>query len=384
MKKNYLVMLPILFGFFVMGFCDVVGISSNYVQQDFKLSDTMANFLPSMLFMWFFIFSVPVGMMMGKIGRKNTVLISMVLTLVAMIIPFVSYSYASCLIAFSLLGIGNTVLQVSLNPLISNLVTGNMLTSTLTAGQFVKAISSFCGPIIAAWAALQFGDWKYIFLIFAAITLLASVWLLLTAVPREQVSDKLPSFGEVFALLKDKSILLLFLGILFVVGLDVGMNVVTPKLLMERCSMTLQDAGYGTSLYFLARTAGAFIGAFFLARYSSIKFFRASMLVAILALIVMGVSSAQWVILAAVAVIGFACANVFSIIFSAAIQHGGEKANEISGLMIMGVSGGAIFPLLMGVASESIGSQMGSVLILLLCLAYLMVCAMMLKVKDIK
>lgn len=380
MKKNFLVLLPILFGFFVMGFCDVVGISSNYVQQDFQLSDTMAGFLPSMLFLWFFIFSVPVGLMMGKIGRKNTVMLSMVLTFVALIIPFVSYSYVSCLIAFSVLGIGNTVLQVSLNPLISNLVSGKLLTSTLTAGQFVKAISSFCGPVIAAWAAVSMGNWKLIFPIFAAITLLASAWLLFTPVPAEQASEKAPSFGDAFSLLKDRTILLLFLGILFVVGLDVGMNVVTPKLLMERCGLTLGEAGYGTSLYFIARTAGAFIGAFFLARYSSVSFFRVSMVVAIAALAVMAMSSDQWTILAAVAVIGFACANVFSIIFSAALQRCANKGNEVSGLMIMGVSGGAIFPLLMGVASEAVGSQMGSAMVLLVCLAYLMVCSLVIKV----
>ena len=123
--KNSKVIFPILCGFFVMGFVDLVGISTNYVKSDFGLSDSVANLLPMMVFVWFALFSIPTGLLMGKLGRRNTVLAGMILTVAAMVIPMVTYSYATMLVAFAMLGIGNTVLQVALNPMACLLYTSD-------------------------------------------------------------------------------------------------------------------------------------------------------------------------------------------------------------------------------------------------------------------
>lgn len=375
--------LPVLFGFFVMGFVDVVGISTSYVQQDFNLSDSVANLLPMMVFLWFFVFSVPTGLLMNKLGRKNTVLLSMAITVVAMLVPWIAYSYGIALLAFALLGIGNTILQVSLNPLVTNVVSEEQLTSRLTLGQFVKAISSFLGPIIAGFAATSLGNWKILFPLFAAITLLSGLWLWLVPIPREESNEKSTSFSDAFGLLKDKTILLLFLGILFVVGVDVGMNTATPKFLMERAGLPLEKAGLGTSLYFAARTIGALTGAILLAKLSSMGFFRISMIVAVAATILMVFSHGTVVILILVALIGFSIANIFSIIFSMALQKRPDRGNEISGLMIMGVSGGAVLPPVMGIASDAIG-QTGSILVILVGMLYLLFAAYGVKVESKK
>ncbi|SFE07097.1 MFS transporter [Thermophagus xiamenensis] len=375
--------LPVLFGFFVMGFVDVVGISTSYVQQDFNLSDSVANLLPMMVFLWFFVFSVPTGLLMNKLGRKNTVLLSMAITVVAMLVPWIAYSYGIALLAFALLGIGNTILQVSLNPLVTNVVSEEQLTSRLTLGQFVKAISSFLGPIIAGFAATSLGNWKILFPLFAAITLLSGLWLWLVPIPREESNEKSTSFSDAFGLLKDKTILLLFLGILFVVGVDVGMNTATPKFLMERAGLPLEKAGLGTSLYFAARTIGALTGAILLAKLSSMGFFRVSMIVAVASTVLMVFSHSTVVILILVALIGFSIANIFSIIFSMALQKRPDRGNEISGLMIMGVSGGAVLPPIMGIASDAIG-QTGSILVILVGMLYLLFAAYGVKVESKK
>jgi len=235
MQKNSSInkILPVLFGFFIMGLVDLVGIAANYVKQDFSLSDTLANMLPMTLFLWFGILSVPTGMIMNRIGRKNTVLISMLITLFAMVLPLLAYNFTMILVAFGLLGIGNTIIQVSLNPLLTNVVSGDRLTSSLTFGQFIKAIAAFLGPIIAGFAASTLGDWKYIFLVFAIITVLSGVWLFLTQIHEQPVSQNTSSFADSFGLLKDRTILILFLGIVFVVGIDVGLNTTIPKFLME-------------------------------------------------------------------------------------------------------------------------------------------------------
>ncbi|WP_455584039.1 MFS transporter [Bacteroides sp.] len=381
-RAQVIALLPVLASFFVMGFCDLVGIASNYVQSDFSLSETQKNFLPSMVFIWFFVFSVPFGAFMNRVGRKNTVLISLGFTVLAMLLPLLNYSYWSCLVAFALLGIGNTILQVSLNPLLMNIMDESKLASSLTAGQFIKAISSFAGPIIAAWAAGALGNWIYMFPVFAAITLVVGCWLLFTPIPKEATKSTIWSFRPYWALLKDKTILLLFLGIVFIVGVDVGLNVMIPGFLMERCGMELSEAGYGISLYFVFRTLGAFLGTFILARFSAVKFLRMSMIITLFVFLFMLFVSESQMLLAIIAIVGFFCANVFSIIFSKALQLYPNSANELSGLMIMGISGGAVVPPLMAVFSQWTGSLNGSLVIIGLCIVYLLYSSFALKSRK--
>jgi FHS family L-fucose permease-like MFS transporter len=370
--------LPVLFGFFIMGLVDLVGIATNYVKRDFALSDTLANMLPMTLFLWFAVLSVPTGMMMNKLGRKRTVIVSMVLSLLAMLLPLVTYNFPMILVAFGLLGIGNTIIQVSLNPLLTNVVRGDRLTSSLTLGQFIKAIASFLGPVIAGVAAGSFGNWKLVFLFFAVVTVISGLWLLLTPIHEKAVNQSSSTFAESFGLLKDKTILMLFLGIVFVVGVDVGLNTTIPKFLMDHCNIPLEKAGLGTSLYFVARTVGTFAGAILLVKLSGRKFFIWSMLAAIPAMLVMLLIGNLWGILSMVFVIGLAVANVFSIIFSAALKKKPERANEISGLLIMGVTGGAVIPLIMGITSDSLG-QTGGMAVLLIAMTYLLHSAFKLK-----
>ncbi|MBN2613250.1 MAG: MFS transporter [Bacteroidales bacterium] len=371
--------LPVLFAFFIMGFVDVVGIATNYVKKDFELNDTVANLLPMMVFLWFFVFSVPTGMYMKRIGRRKTVILSGIITFVALLLPLLKYNFSMVLVAFALLGIGNTILQVSLNPLLTNVVNKEKLTSSITLGQFIKAIASFLGPVVAAWAAGSLGNWKFIFPMFAATTLVSTLWLLLTNIKEESPAGESSSFIDSLSLLGDKTILIFFLGILFVVGVDVGLNTTIPKFLQERCGMPLEKAGFGTSLYFAARTAGTFLGAIILARMPGRKFFIINIIVAIAAMVLLMTMNDLWGIRTLIVIIGFTVANVFSIIFSAAIQHKPIHTNEISGLMVMGVSGGALITFLVGIMSDVLKGQAGGLLVLLLCLIYLFFCALHIK-----
>lgn len=371
-------MLPVISCFFVMGIVDLVGISTNYVKQDFELKDSIANLLPLSLFLWFAILAVPTSMIMNRLGRKRTVIVSMMLTLLAMIVPLIVYNFPMMLFAFALLGIGNTIIQVSLNPLLTNVISSDRLTSSLTMGQFIKAIAAFLGPIIASWTALRFGDWKLVFLIYGIVTIATGVWLILTPINEEAPKQKSSSLSKTFALLKDKMILIFFIGILFVVGIDVGLNTTVPKFLIEKSNIPLEQAGLGTSLYFIARTIGTFIGALLLVTFSAKRFFTVSMLVAIPALFVMLFMSEIWAILTLVFIVGFAVANVFSIIFSFALKRKPDNANEISGLLIMGVAGGAIILPLMGLAADAFNQSVAMGLLLVL-MGYLLYCSVMIK-----
>lgn len=365
-----------------MGFCDLVGISTSYIKDDFTLSETVAGFIPSMVFFWFLIFSVPTAIIMNRIGRKKTALLGNIFTLVGMFIPFVYYNFMSCMTGFIFLGIGNAILQVSLNPLLTNVVSQGALTSSLTAGQVIKAVSSFCGPLVAAFAAIYLGSWQYMFPIFAVVTLLSSAWLIMTPISESAFQVKASTVSATFALLRDRSILLLFLGILSIVGTDVGMNTVTPKLLIERCAMPVENAGFGSSLYFLCRTAGAFVGVIILSKIGETIYFRIHITVALAAMALLYFMTSQIGILTMVGIIGFACSSIFPVIYSLAMKRMPEKANEISGLMITGVFGGALIPPLMGYAADTIGSQQGSLIIITASMLYLATCALIVKNKK--
>ena len=365
-QKN-LSIAAVFFGFFIMGFVDVVGIATNYVRIDFGLSSSLANTIPMMVFLWFAVFSIPAGILMGRIGRKKTVLLSLSITTVAMIVPFFRYDFPTVLIAFALLGIGNTILQVSLNPLVAAMFQKEKTASVLSTGQFIKSISSLLGPIIAGAAASYFGDWEMTFVIFSAISLLSVLLLSFSQTNEFGFQSSQTSFKSVMSLLKDKYILYCFLGIIFIIGVDVGINTTAPELLMRRVGLELSKAGLGSSVYFAAKTIGAFFGAILLLRILPLRFLRFSLIVAIVSFIGLMFASNLWLLIILIFIIGAACANVFSIIFTFALQKMPQRSNEISALMIMGVSGGAIILPLVGFINDSLGF-LAALSVLLICL----------------
>ena len=375
-------LVPVMLCFFAMGFVDLVGIASNYVKADLGLSDAAANIFPSLVFFWFLIFSVPTGVLMNRIGRKRTVLASLAVTFVSLLLPMFDDSYGLMLCSFSLLGIGNALMQTSLNPLLSNIIRGDKLASSLTFGQFVKAIASFLAPYIAMWGATQtmpeFGlGWRVLFPVYMVVAVIAILWLAATPIEEEK-PDKASGFASCLRLLGHPFILLCFVGIMCHVGIDVGTNNTAPKILMERLEMTLDEAGFATSLYFIFRTLGCLSGAVILQKVAPRAFLGVSVGCMLAAMALLFASSSLPVIYAAIALIGFGNSNVFSIIFSQALLAVPEKKNEVSGLMIMGLFGGTVFPLLMGFASDAVG-QNGAVAVMTAGVLYLIIYMFQLK-----
>lgn len=375
-KKSFLMMIaPVMLCFFAMGFVDLVGTASNYVQKDLGLTDAEANLFPSLVFFWFLIFSVPTGMLMNKIGRKNTVLVSLVVTTISLILPLFDDSYGMMLASFSLLGIGNAIMQTSLNPLVTNLISADKLASTLTFGQFVKAIASFLAPILAAWGATAvlptFGlGWRAFLVLYAVISFL-SISILSATPIQEERPDKASGIVECLKLLGSPFILLCFLGIMCHVGIDVGTNTTAPKILMERLSLPLEEAGFATSIYFIFRTLGCFSGAFILNKVSAKSFFGFSVAMMLLAMGMLFVCDTLMPIYVGIALVGFGNSNVFSIIFAQALLSSPKEKNEISGLMIMGLFGGTVFPLAMGFAADALG-QVGAIAVMTIGVVYLL------------
>ena len=376
MKENKKIFLiPVMLCFFCMGFVDLVGIASNYVKEDLGLTDSVANVFPSLVFFWFLIFSVPTGMLMNRIGRKNTVLLSMVITVVSLAIPLIGNSFAFMLIAFSLLGIGNALMQTSINPLAMLIIGDKNLASTLTFGQFVKAIASFLAPYLAMWGATgllpSLGyDWRVLFLVYFVTGILSCLLLWATPIQEERSKGKTSSVADCLRLLKEPVVLLSFFGIMCHVGIDVGTNTTAPKLLMERLGMSLNEAAFATSLYFIFRTIGALTGSLFLRIMKTRWFFIISVVLMALSMAGMFFGTEQWELYCAIALVGYGNSNVFSMAFSEALLNVPGKQNEVSGLMIMGLFGGTVFPLVMGLCSDAVG-QAGAVAVMTVGVVYL-------------
>lgn len=366
-NSSKLTLIPVMIAFFTMGFVDLVGAVSNNMQEDFGLSDSAANFFPSLVFFWFLIFSVPTGMLMNKIGRKKTVLLSVVITTLAVFLPlFDSFMPTKesqlwlMYISFSLLGIGNAIMQTGINPLVTMLVKGH-LASTLTFGQFVKAIASFIAPLIAAWGATTTApilglSWRILFLLFFVIGMVATLWLGMTHIEEEPIEGKASGFGDCLKMLGSPIILLSFVGIMCHVGIDVGTNAVAPKVLFERLGGvgdSLSQFEYATSIYFAFRTLGCFTGSILMRKLNIRTFFTIIVLMMALSMVGLVFGTEKWELWVAIALVGYGNSNVFSIVFSQAMLSAPEKKNEVSGLMIMGLFGGTVFPLLMGFASDA-------------------------------
>ncbi len=377
MKNKSIYIIPVMLCFFAMGFVDLVGIASNYVKADLGLNDATANIFPSLVFFWFLLFSVPTGILMNHIGRKRTVLLSLIVTVISLLLPIFGETFPLMLMSFSLLGIGNALMQTSLNPLVTGIITGDKVASTLTFGQFIKAIASFMAPYIAMWGAMAtiptFGlGWRILFPVYMIIGIIASLLLLATPIKEEQTTGRnSSSFADCFRLLGKPIVLLSFIGIMCHVGIDVGTNTTAPKILMERLGMTLNDAAFATSLYFAFRTVGCLTGSYFLRVMSHRTFFFISVIMMMLAMAGMFAGTSKMVLYAAIALVGYGNSNIFSIVYSQALLSVPEKQNEVSGLMIMGLFGGTVFPLLMGFAGDAAG-QAGAVTVMAVGVVYLL------------
>jgi MFS transporter, FHS family, L-fucose permease len=362
---------PVFMSFIVMGFIDIIGVATGYIKQDFKLTDFIAQFLPMMVLLWFFVLSVPAGVLQDKYGKRKMLNLGMVIQAVGLGLPFIHYSFGMMFASFILLGIGNTIIQVSANPLLQDVTPGEKLASYLSTTQFIKAIISFSGPIIATFMARRFGDWKLVLAVYGVTSLLAALWLSLTPIKESKPDRKPASFASCFGLLKNRFVAFMALSIFLIVGAEVAINTNIANVLIAKYSIPLETAAYGISLFFAGETISRFLGAIIL---NWIKPRLFLFLIAILSLAgVLGVFFAPGnaVAFISIFIIGLGVGNMFPVIFSLALEKMPDRANEVSGLLIMAVSGGAVIPLVMGFVSTTFGPLV-SISVVGACMLYIL------------
>lgn len=363
--------LPVFMSFIVMGFVDIIGVATGYVKQDFELSNFIVQFLPMMVLLWFFVLSVPAGVLQDKIGKRNMLNAGMVIQAVGLGLPFVHYSFTMMFASFILLGIGNTIIQVSANPLLQDVTPPEKLASSMSTSQFIKAIISFSGPLIATFLAKNFGDWKLVFAVYGITSLFSAFWLSMTSIAESKPDRKPASFTSCFGLLKNRFIAFMALSIFLIVGSEVAINTNITNILTARYGLTLEKAAIGISLFFAGETIARFLGAIIL------NWMKPRLLLLLIALLSLaGVSGiflapGNTIAFAAIFITGLAIGNMFPIIFSLTLDHMPERANEISGLLIMAVSGGAVIPLVMGFISATFGPLV-SLSVIAVCMLYIL------------
>jgi fucose permease len=370
-KVNISKISPVLMAFFVMSFVDLVGIGVDRVSKDMSLSATVAQLIPSAAFLWFFILSVPVGVMQSRLGKKIMLNIGMGVTALGLLVPYFFYSFAMVLIGFALLGIGNTIVQVSANPLLVDVVPGNRASSFLSFSQFVKAIGSMLGAPLAGFFAAKYGDWKLLFLVFGIVSILSVLWLGTSKIDEAREEGYKATFASSFKLLGNSFVLLMVLSIFLVVGVDVGFNSNSGQFLIKQFGIDQTAAESGRSVYFFGRMLGTFAGAIMLTRISSRKFFMWTAILGIIclaAILLIKSGVLAWIL---IFLIGLAVANIWPLVFSIAVEKYPRQNNEISGLMMMAISGGAVIPLLIGWVSDLSSIALGMT-ILILCMLYLL------------
>jgi len=372
-KVGLRITLPVFMSFIVMGFVDIVGVATGYIKKDFGLTDDLAQLIPSMALFWFFVLSVPSGILQDKYGKRRMLNIGMLLTGVGMLIPFIHYSFPVMLAAFIVLGIGNTIVQVSANPLLHDVVSREKYASYMSLTQFLKAFVSLLGPVITTGMAALFGNWKLVFAVYAVTSALAVLWLYFTQIEETKSGQGAATFRSCFSLLKNRFLVMMVLGIFVLVGCEVSMNSNIANFLQIQFGLSLERASLGISLFFTAEMIGRFSGAIILNWISARRFFLITAILALFGIVLLLLTKSLPVAQVAIFLVGLGAANLFPLIFSIALEKMPERANEVSGLMIMAVSGGAFFPPLMGLISTHIGVKAGF-LVLVAGMIYL-VCA---------
>jgi FHS family L-fucose permease-like MFS transporter len=374
-KKNMFKSTPIFLAFLVMGFGDVSGPLTSQLQSDFALNNFQVGLVTFMAFIMFGLLSIPMGLYQDRKGRKHILLMGLFAALVGMILPIIGNYESFILILGGLLflGTGATMLQVAGNPIMRDVSPEGKYSRNLSFGQFVKAIGSLSGSLIPILAARYWGlDWKLLFPIYGGVMLLVVVILLVTRIDEKAISDKPATLKSCLGLLKNPYVLLMVIGIFLYVGSEVSMSAKLPNFLEAKFDFDIKEKGlFGTLFFFLSLMTGRFLGGVILNWLSPKRFLIITSILSILGIAGLFIASSQVLAFGFILVIGLGFANIFPLIFSITVDALPERSNEISGLMVTAIIGGAFVPILFGAVADMAGLMAGFI-VPGLCMVYIL------------
>lgn len=348
-------LIPVFLAFLCMGFLDAVGPFVGLAKETFQLSYTLAQLLPFVGFILFFILSIPTSLLQEKKGKKITLLLGLSIAFIGILISTLSRlsSFSLLLVTVFLLGAGATIMQVAGNPLMRDVSEPGKYSRNLSLAQFVKAIGSLSGPVLPVLAAKWWGgNWKDVFPIYSTFLFLAIVATAQLKVSEPTASPSTASFRSCLGLLKEPFVRRMVLGIFLYVGSEVCVSSGIPLLFKSKYQLDIAKIGIlGTGIFFLALTIGRFLGGVILNWVKPKPFLFGTGILSLLGLLGF-IAGTQTLSLVSAFVIGLGFANIFPLIFSITIDAMPERSNALSGLMVMAIVGGAILPPIMGIVAD--------------------------------
>ena len=343
-----------------MGFADAVGPFVSLAKNEFQLSNTVAALIPFVGFSMFGLLSVPVGVFQERRGKKTVLMLGLLVALVGLLnASFGLDSFARFLVTVLLMGAGAAILQVAGNPIMRDVSDEGKYSRNLSFAQFVKAIGSLSGPLIPVVAATYFGaSWKVIFPVYAAALLITVLAVSALKVKERAPEGKAVGIGACLTLLSNGFVLAMVAAIFLYVGAEVSVSAGIPLFLKERYNIDINSVGLlGTGLFFLALTIGRLTGGVVLNWMSPKKFFVVTCVASIAGILGLFVPDEN-IAIVSFFVVGLGFANIFPLVFSMAVDAMPQYTNQLSGLMVTAIIGGAFLPPLMGFVADHSSVQL--------------------------
>jgi fucose permease len=366
--------LPIFLAFLIMGVADAMGPMGDAVKNQYELSNVMATMLAFFVFIAFAVFSVPGGLLAARIGKKKLLLLGLGLNALAMLIPSIMEpGFGLLLGCIFVLGIGTTFLQVAGNPIMRDVSKEGNYSRNLSFAQGIKGLGSASSTwlvgAITAIAVFKGMGWRGMFPIFCGLMTIAFIWVLFLKID-EAKADVPPSIGSSLGLLKKPVFAMAVFGIFLYVGAEASLGRFLTPMLTNFGFAEASANKFGAAFFFLLLTIGRLLGGVVLTIMSPRSFFRLSAALGLLGAVILMFGSKS-LAMAGVVAAGLGFANIWPMLFSITVEEEPGRANELSGLMCMAISGGAIVPLIMGKCVDlNLGAK--AFIVPVICFGYLL------------
>ncbi len=367
MKKSFS-SLPIFFAFLCMGFGDVVGPMVSLAKDTFALNNFMATLLPASGFIMFGILSIPMGLFQDRKGKKKVLLLGLIIAFIGLLLPILNGMFGPkielgadsinkfyvILLSILLLGAGATILQVSGNPIMRDVSPEGQFSSNLSLAQSIKAIGSSLGFLLPPFVLYAFNmDWTILFPVYAVLILITLLWTQRTKIEEKKNEDASPAtLSSCFSLLfRNGYVAAMVLAIFIYVGAEVSMSSQVPILMKEAFGLEKLGLLVSWSVFFLPILVGRFAGSAVLRKVTPVNFLIITVLISIIGILFLLLGN-MVLAFGGIVMVGLGFANIFPLVFSITIDKLPERSNELSGLMVFAIVGGAIIPMLTGAVAD--------------------------------
>ena len=383
MKRSFPIVLLVFLIFFAISFLtNILGPLVPDIIASFSLSLALASFLPFSFFVAYGVMSIPAGTMLERFGVKPVMLGAFALAFAGSLLFAGFPSYTIALASLFTIGIGMTLLQVAINPLLRVAGGEEHFAFYSVAAQLVFGSASFLSPYVYSYLVTNLKSvagapnplirtlarvvptglpWVSLYWLFAAVTLAMIAVLALVRLPRVELTDEeRPGAWETHVQLFRKPVVwLFFVGIFGYVGTEQGVANWISKFLQTYHGMDPETAGAAVVSHFWGlMTAGCLLGLVLLKLFDSRRVLIVFSVAAIAAL-----ATALWgsaaVSANAFRAVGFCLSVMWSIVFSLALNSLDEHHGTFSGILCTGIIGGAVVPMLVGQVGNVLGLRAG-------------------------